>query len=143
MALLSGFRVTRLGDGLAAAVCGRILADLGAAVAIQAASLTAEDHDLLRQHLVRGPVAAHGLSDAHLIVAEGSPSALRDAGWDAATLRARAPTAAIVLISPFGQTGPRAEDPATDLTLFYDSGIARMLTGQVDDLSEAPIRPVG
>ena len=48
-----------------------------------------------------------------------------------------------MLISPFGQTGPKAIDPATDLTLFYASGIARLLTGQVDDLAEAPIRPVG
>ena len=48
-----------------------------------------------------------------------------------------------MLISPFGQTGPRANDPASDLTLMYSSGIARLLTGQVDDLAEAPIRPVG
>ena len=48
-----------------------------------------------------------------------------------------------MLISPFGQTGPQADDPASDLTLFFASGIARMLTGQVDDLDEAPIRPVG
>ncbi len=52
-------------------------------------------------------------------------------------------SAIIVTISPYGQTGPRADDPATDLTLFYASGIARQLTGQVDDLSEAPVRPVG
>src|SRR5207245_4254673 len=52
-------------------------------------------------------------------------------------------TAALVYISPFGQTGPKADEPATDLTLFFASGIARLLTGQVDDLSEAPIRPVG
>src|SRR3954449_10790083 len=51
--------------------------------------------------------------------------------------------AALVLISPFGQTGPRAEEPATDLTLFFASGIAAMLTGQVDDLDEPPMRPVG
>ena len=53
------------------------------------------------------------------------------------------PDAALVFISPFGQTGPRANDPASDLTLIYSSGIARLLTGQVDDLAEAPIRPVG
>ena len=41
--------------------------------------------------------------------------------------------AALVLISPFGQTGPQADEPATDLTLFFASGIARLLTGQVDD----------
>src|SRR5881392_1853156 len=52
-------------------------------------------------------------------------------------------TAAIVAISPFGQAGPQSDDPATDLTLFFASGIARMLTGQVDELDEAPIRPVG
>ena len=48
-----------------------------------------------------------------------------------------------MLISPYGQTGPQADDPATDLTLFFASGIARMLTGQVDDLDETPIRAVG
>jgi len=48
-----------------------------------------------------------------------------------------------VFISPFGQTGSKADNPATDLTLFFASGIARLLTGQVDDLAEAPIRPVG
>ena len=53
------------------------------------------------------------------------------------------PSAIVVTISPYGETGPQADDPATDLTLFFASGIARLLTGQVDDLSEAPIRPVG
>src|SRR5439155_9138900 len=63
--------------------------------------------------------------------------------YDADGLRRFNATAALVYISPFGQTGPRANEPATDLTLFFASGIARLLTGQVDDLSEAPIRPVG
>ena len=58
-------------------------------------------------------------------------------------LRRINPAAAIVAISPFGQSGPKADQPATDLTLFFASGIARMLTGQVDDLDEPPIRPVG
>ena len=51
--------------------------------------------------------------------------------------------AALVYISPFGQSGPKANDPATDLTLFFASGVARLLTGQVDDLDEVPIRAVG
>ena len=54
------------------------------------------------------------------------------------TLHRRNPSAAIVLISPFGQIGPRAEEPATDLTLFFASGIARMLTGQVDYFTNRP-----
>jgi crotonobetainyl-CoA:carnitine CoA-transferase CaiB-like acyl-CoA transferase len=62
---------------------------------------------------------------------------------DADALRRSNATAALVFISPFGLTGPKANDPASDLTLMYSSGIARLLTGQVDDLSEAPIRPVG
>ena len=70
-------------------------------------------------------------------------SDLRARGYDAASLRQINPRAALVLISPFGQTGPQADDPATDLTLFFASGMARLLTGQVDDLAEPPIRPVG
>ena len=69
--------------------------------------------------------------------------ALRSRNCDPETLRALNPDAALVLISPHGQTGPQADDPATDLTLFFASGIARMLTGQVDDLDEKPIRAVG
>jgi crotonobetainyl-CoA:carnitine CoA-transferase CaiB-like acyl-CoA transferase len=76
------------------------------------------------------------LAAADLIVREGQTS-------DVAELRRINASAAIVTISPFGETGPKANDPATDLTLFFASGIARQLTGQVDDLSEAPIRPVG
>jgi crotonobetainyl-CoA:carnitine CoA-transferase CaiB-like acyl-CoA transferase len=80
---------------------------------------------------------------ADLIVCEGRPAELRARRHDAASLRRRNATAALVLIAPFGQTGPQADDPATDLTLFFAGGIARLLTGQVDDLAEAPIRPVG
>ena len=105
-----------------------------------------------------GPVhAARGLSEprqavaecgalaaADLIVCEGSPGRrCVPARWGPDALRRLNATAALVLISPFGQTGPQADEPATDLTLFFASGIARMLTGQVDDLAEAPIRPVG
>src|SRR6202034_3619963 len=62
---------------------------------------------------------------------------------DVESLRRISAKAAIVTIARFGQEGPRADDPASDLTLLYSSGIARLLTGQVDDLAEAPIRPVG
>ncbi len=138
MGLLSGFRVVQRGRGLAAAVCGRIMADVGAEV-------VCTDPDL------DGPLVAylnHGKAirpdaDGDLIVCEGGPAALRAMGNDPETLRARYPRAALVFISPFGQTGPMADAPATDLTLFFASGMSRLLTGQVDDLSEAPIRPVG
>ncbi|MFL5286113.1 MAG: CoA transferase, partial [Rhodopila sp.] len=138
MSLLQGFRAVQIGPGLAAAVCSRLLADVGAAVG----RIDPDRSSLLAEHLNRGgsDVAP---ADADMIICEGSPAALRRAGHDPATLRRMNPLAALVLISPFGQTGPRAEEPATDLTLFFASGIAAMLTGQVDDLDEPPMRPVG
>jgi crotonobetainyl-CoA:carnitine CoA-transferase CaiB-like acyl-CoA transferase len=139
MTVLSGFLVTQIGPGLAAAVCGRLLADAGATVT----RINPDRSTPLAEHLNRGAGSEKALADAGLIVCEGSPDTLRRAGHDAETLRKINPQAALVLISPFGQTGPRAEEPATDLTLFFASGIARMLTGQVDDLDEPPMRPAG
>src|SRR5262249_28973710 len=83
------------------------------------------------------------LAAANLVVCEGAPRGLCIRGYDAAGLRRFNQTAVLVFISPFGQTGPQANEPATDLTLFFASGMARMLTGQVDDLAEPPMRPVG
>jgi crotonobetainyl-CoA:carnitine CoA-transferase CaiB-like acyl-CoA transferase len=147
MTVLNGFRVVQIGPGLAAAVCGRLLADAGATVTrIDPDRSTPLAEHLNREDLDHGPGTAEAnkaLAAADLIVCEGSPAALRRASHDAETLRRINARAALVLISPFGQTGPRAEEPATDLTLFFASGIARMLTGQVDDLDEAPMRPVG
>jgi crotonobetainyl-CoA:carnitine CoA-transferase CaiB-like acyl-CoA transferase len=138
MSLLDGFRVAQMGAGLAVAVCGRIMADVGA----QVTRIDADRSSPLAAFLNHG-ASVGTLDEADLIVCEGSPATLLAAGHDVATLRRRNPAAAIVLISPFGQSGPRAEEPASDLTLFFASGIARMLTGQVDDLSEAPMAPAG
>jgi crotonobetainyl-CoA:carnitine CoA-transferase CaiB-like acyl-CoA transferase len=145
MSLLTGFRVVQLGHGLAAAVCGRLLADLGAEVACFEPDTTAP----LAAYLNHGKTVATDtaaqtvLSHADMIVAEGGPAALRDRHIGIDDLREVNPTAVLVLISPFGQTGPLADHPATDLTLFYASGISHLLTGQVDDLAEPPIRPIG
>ncbi len=141
MSLLNGFRVVQVGGGMAAAVCGRMLADVGAEiVCIEPDSSTA-----LGQYLNHGKAVGtrEALATAGLIVCEGRPAELRARQCDADALRRLNASAAIVLISPYGQTGPKADLPATDLTLLYASGIARLLTGQVDDVSEAPIRPVG
>ena len=145
MSLLAGFRVVQIGDGLAAAVCGRLFADVGADVAC----IDPDNSTPLADYL------NHGKSDRRRRPGGGArgsrPDRLRRParrifaldGYDAADLRRLNPTAALVFISPFGQTGPQANDPATDLTLFFASGMARLLTGQVDDLAEPPIRPVG
>ena len=146
MPLLAGFEVVQLGDGLAAAVCARLLADTGA-------NVTCIDPDKstpLAAYLNHGKTivtdyqaAGRALSTADLIVCEGQPRDLRARQWDRECLRRSNAAAVLVTISPFGLTGPKANDPATDLTLLFASGIARLLTGQVDDLAEAPIRPVG
>jgi crotonobetainyl-CoA:carnitine CoA-transferase CaiB-like acyl-CoA transferase len=134
MTLLAGFKAVQIGGGSAAAVCGRLLTDVGA----QVTCIDADTSTTLLAYLNHGKAVAarESLAAAHLIVREGQSR-------DLAELRRINPSATIVTISPFGETGPQANDPATDLTLFFASGIARQLTGQVDDLSEAPIRPVG
>ena len=141
MSLLTGFRVVQVGQGLAAAVCGRLLADVGADVMC----IDPDASTLLTTYLNHGKpgVTGDALATADVIVCEGRPATLRSHQRDADALRRVNPATALVFISPFGQTGPRANDPASDLTLMYSSGIARLLTGQVDDLAEAPIRPVG
>ena len=147
MGLLTGLRVLQIGSGRAAAVCGRMLADVGAEIAC----IDADRTTALAAYLNHGkadiaddPASIRAaIKAAALIVCEGSPATLRAQGRDPVALREYNAAAPLVCIAPFGQSGPRAEEPATDLTLFYASGIARLLTGQVDDLSEAPIRPVG
>jgi crotonobetainyl-CoA:carnitine CoA-transferase CaiB-like acyl-CoA transferase len=147
MTLLAGLRVMQIGNGLAAPVCGRLLADVGADVA----RTDSDNSTALAEYLNHGKTIVSGdpaavrdaLTAADLIVCEGQPQDLRMRQYDAASLRGLNARAVLVFISPFGQSGPQADDPATDLTLFFASGIARLLTGQVDDLGEPPMRPVG
>jgi crotonobetainyl-CoA:carnitine CoA-transferase CaiB-like acyl-CoA transferase len=147
MSLLSGLGVVQIGGGLAAAVCGRLLADLGADVTCvgpdRSTPLAANLNDGKPVAAQDAPACRNAIATADLIVCEGRPQDLRILQYDVDGLRRFNSTAALVYISPFGQTGPKANDPATDLTLFFASGIARLLTGQVDDLAEPPIRPVG
>ncbi len=141
MTLLTGLNIVQLGDGLAAAVCGRLFADIGATVT----TIGADHSTLLAEYLnhAKPPAPPDALAAADLIIAEGGPAALAKPGHAPDDLRRVNPRARIALISPHGQTGPEADEPATDLTLLYASGIAHLLTGQVDDLAEPPIRPVG
>jgi crotonobetainyl-CoA:carnitine CoA-transferase CaiB-like acyl-CoA transferase len=147
MSLLRGLGVVQIGGGLAAAVCGRLLADLGADVTCvgpdRSTPLAANLNDGKPVAAQDAPACRNAITTADLIVCEGRPQDLRILQYDVDGLRRFNSTAALVYISPFGQTGPKANDPATDLTLFFASGIARLLTGQVDDLAEPPIRPVG
>lgn len=146
MPLLAGLHVVQIGPGPAAAACGRMLADVGARVTCIAPDTASP----LLIYLNHGKHVAHdvdahhaALQTAHLIVRESEPRALAHDGYDHDAIRRLNAAAALVTISPYGSSGPQSGRPATDLTLFFASGIARLLTGQVDDLEEAPIRPVG
>ncbi len=147
MSLLQGLRVVQMGEGLAAAVCGRLFADVGSDVSCVGPEMSTALASYLNhgKSLLANDTAAgrNAIAAADLIVCEGRPQQLCALQYDAESLRRLNATAALVYISPFGQTGSKANDPATDLTLFFASGIARLLTGQVDDLAEPPIRPVG
>src|SRR5271163_4671763 len=147
MSLLQSFRVVQIGHRLSVAVCGRLLADVGADVGCidPEASTSRAAYLNHGKSLIANDLATqrNAIAAADLIVCEGRPQELRALRYDANSLRRLNATASLVYISPFGQTGPKANDPATDLTLFFASGIARLLTGQVDNLAEPPIRPIG
>ena len=146
MTLLEGFAVVQIGRGSAAAVCGRLLADVGATVTcIDPAADSPLDAYLNHAKRIAADETDQraAAAAARLIVREGQPQELAASRCGEAWLRRLNAAAILVTISAYGETGPLADDPATDLTLFFASGIARMLTGQVDDFAEAPIRPVG
>src|SRR5215472_11606866 len=115
MSLLAGFRVVQLGGGMAAAVCGRLLADTGADVAY----VDPEMSTYLQAYLNRGKAVVpsdtaavrDAIAAADLIIVEGRPRQLRALQRDVDSLRRLNPIASLVLISPFGQTGPKADDP--------------------------------
>ena len=75
MALLSELSVVQLGPGLAAAICGRLFADVGATVGV----IDADNATPLAAHLNSGKqvVGRDKLRHADLIVCEGGPGALR------------------------------------------------------------------
>src|SRR4051812_26058077 len=147
MTLLEKFEVVQIGPGLAGAACTRLLADLGAHVSC----IEQDSSTPLAAWLNHGKSVANtaeakraALGSARLIVREESPGSMgSEYAYSLTALRRANPNAVVVTISPYGESGPQANDPATDLTLFYASGVARLLTGQVDDLSEPPIRAVG
>ena len=80
-----------------------------------------------------------GLVDtADILIESFTPGVMDAKGLGAAPLRARNPMLLYVSVSPFGQTGPLAKAPATDLTLSAAGGLLNM-TGEGD----RPPVPVG
>src|SRR5262245_1739630 len=105
MTLLAGFNVIQIGGGSAAAVCGRVLADVGAHVTCIAPDVGT----MLLAHLNHGKTFAddaaaqhEGLANAHMIVREGQPKDWSAGPYDVARLRAINASATIVTVSPYG-----------------------------------------
>ena len=105
MGALDGLTVVELGGGIPAAYAAKLLADLGATVGKAAP----QRDDGLGAYLDAGKVLLDAPSDADIVIEDLGPGGLEATGLG--------PTGAVVRISPFGQTGPRADQPATDLTV--------------------------
>ncbi len=105
MVALDGVTVCEVGQGIAASYATKLLADLGATVG----RVGPGRDDGLGAYLDAGKVVLDAAVDADVVVEDLGPGGLEAIGL--------APTGALVRISPFGQTGPRAGEPATDLTL--------------------------
>ena len=64
------------------------------------------------------------LQEADILVEDYTHSRVQALGLSFEALHARHPRLILVSVTPFGNSGPYREDPATDLTLFHGSGVA-------------------
>ncbi|HEY8059257.1 MAG TPA: CoA transferase, partial [Acidimicrobiales bacterium] len=110
MGALDGLTVVELGGGVASAYATKLLADLGASVG----KVGSPRPDGLGAYLDAGKTLLDELVDADIVVEDLGPG-----GLEATRLT---PTGAVVRISPFGQVGPRADQPATELTVQASGG---------------------
>ncbi len=79
------------------------------------------------------------IADADFVVESGVPGALVRYGIDYATVAVDNPALVYVSITPFGQTGPRGFDPATDLTVQAAAGVLI----EVGNADRPPLRIAG
>lgn len=129
MSMLAGVRVLEIADGLTD-FGGRMLAELGAEVAVVvAASLQEKSRDLAWHHgkvrlLADDEAAIRRLAGEADIVLDGQRLGDRFNLAEAVT-----PQTIYVRVAPFSAEGPYAGRPATDLTLFALSGLMHV-TGE-------------
>ncbi len=101
MSILAGLEVAQIGGGLADAVCGRLLADVGARVSC----IDGDTSTPLACHLNHGKTVVSGdpataraaIAAADLIVCEGRPRELRARQYSLDALRRLNQTAAIAI----------------------------------------------
>lgn len=78
------------------------------------------------------------LARADIVIESSDPGEMAALGLDYETLAARNPGVVYVSVTPFGQSGPDAQSPATDLTLEAAGG----LIGLQGDIDRPPV-PIG
>jgi crotonobetainyl-CoA:carnitine CoA-transferase CaiB-like acyl-CoA transferase len=151
-------RVLELGDGLAVAWTGRLLADAGASVL----RLESRVPDRLRNrglaaavHINKGSACADletpaGLSrleqllaTADVLIFDLSPDEAVRSGLDPATLSERYPGIVTVSITPFGFRGPRSGYQATELTVVHGGGWANVCPNTHLDPDLPPLKVFG
>jgi crotonobetainyl-CoA:carnitine CoA-transferase CaiB-like acyl-CoA transferase len=132
---LQGVRVLEIGGGIPAAFATRWLTGFGADVVRvepETEALTPDES----VYLLPGKRRTHATDDAlatlaraaAIIVEDGPPGALAARGLDPSHLRREHPSLVVVSITPYGQDGPYAPFPATNITAFAMGGIMS-LTG--------------
>lgn len=151
--MLSSYRVLDL-SGQQGIFCGYLLAHLGAEVVVNETSaemLDSHGTGLMHAAYNRGKTIIsldldsnegreqfrNLVSEADFLIESFSRQQVSDYGMNYAVLAELNPRLILVSITPFGRSGPKADWPATDLTVWASSG-AHILSGDSD---RAPTRP--
>lgn len=158
--LLDGIRVLEVGETVAVAFCGKVLADLGADVlmveppggsALRRLPPYCQDIPGPGRSVLHNWLAASKRSLTLNLDAERGRAIFRELtrgvdvlvrshtrGPDAASLQAANPNLTVTTISPFGADGPYAAYHANDLILFAMSSVSYYLSCPVDDPPSTP-----
>jgi crotonobetainyl-CoA:carnitine CoA-transferase CaiB-like acyl-CoA transferase len=164
--LFSGLRLVELGQGVGAAYCAKLFADLGAEVI----KVEPPEGDVLRR---RGPFAGDEagpersglfaymntsklgvtldvrdergralflelLRDADVLVENNAPAWMREAGLGYQELAAANPELIVTSITPFGQDGPWRDYAGNDFIVQHTSGVAFHNGARARDLDAEP-----
>lgn len=131
--VLKGVRVLELGGGIPVAFTARLLAGFGADVVRvdpDRETLTADEqvYLLAGKRRVSAAFALESLALAANIVVDGETPNSLQRRIKPQFLVAHKPSLVLVSITPYGQDGPNASNPATNITSFASGGIMS-LTG--------------
>lgn len=150
MSGLAGLQVLELSGHVAAAICGKLLRGFGASllrvpVDGPCFALDADEAAWFHGHkptlnlAFDSPAFAARLAQAEVLIDGAGFGVLAAAGWGVERLRTHNPGLVILQITPQGQAGPAAADPAGDLTLYAASGLMRSTgDGAREPLNAAP-----